>query len=343
MYLTIMNYDTNLMKNKTRRALLPNEIAWCPPGGSRRPFSFTSAPSLMPSSKQIPEELTAIPLEIAAPISGAPVEGDGEVVKSEEDLPAEVPPAKKFKIDSDEGYDISDVDNCLDPALPKVPPLSDTLRESDDEEGVVLKEESPNYEPPSTQPKNGNHDTNLSNEVQALPEFQLVLDARIEAEEEGDEDSALKTAPNTSGNNADEGKGDDTNDQASLGPTTSIILPYEDFAADAEKKLNFANGRIFQRKRGVKDVHDGQLMVRLKKKRFVILDYVSSFSFENCGHSSFMIWAQNFREKGCGPSLLKYVLQFVFNCRVVNVQSSTFQSLNFVGLVMCSAHCVIFV
>mmetsp|Transcript_9342 Transcript_9342/g.18982 ORF Transcript_9342/g.18982 Transcript_9342/m.18982 type:complete len:349 (-) Transcript_9342:167-1213(-) len=58
-----------------------------------------------------------------------------------------------------------------------------------------------------------------------------------------------------------------------LPPTTSIILPYEEFQYDENKKLGNANGNFYQRKPGVENVHDGQIMIRLKKKRFVILDY----------------------------------------------------------------------
>lgn len=55
--------------------------------------------------------------------------------------------------------------------------------------------------------------------------------------------------------------------------TPSIILPYEEFAHDLEVKLGRANGNIFVRKPGVEGLHDGQIMVRLKKKRFIIIDY----------------------------------------------------------------------
>ena len=58
-----------------------------------------------------------------------------------------------------------------------------------------------------------------------------------------------------------------------LGPTTSIILRPEEFAKDEETRLGRANGNTYQRKPGVENVHDGQIMVRLKKKRFIILDY----------------------------------------------------------------------
>ena len=56
-------------------------------------------------------------------------------------------------------------------------------------------------------------------------------------------------------------------------PTTSVILPYEDFANDEANKLGRANGNTYQRKPGIENIHDGQIMVRLKKKRFIILDY----------------------------------------------------------------------
>jgi len=52
-----------------------------------------------------------------------------------------------------------------------------------------------------------------------------------------------------------------------------VILPPEEFAEDLELRLGRANGNIYIRKPGVEGVNDGQVMVRLKKKRFVILDY----------------------------------------------------------------------
>lgn len=60
------------------------------------------------------------------------------------------------------------------------------------------------------------------------------------------------------------------------GPTlseeTTINLPLEEFAEDLER-LGRANGNIFGRKPGIPNLHDGQIMVRLKKKRFIIIDY----------------------------------------------------------------------
>lgn len=53
----------------------------------------------------------------------------------------------------------------------------------------------------------------------------------------------------------------------------TIFLRPEEFAQDAETKLGRANGNTYQRKPGLDDVHDGQIMVRLKKKRFIIIDY----------------------------------------------------------------------
>lgn len=56
-------------------------------------------------------------------------------------------------------------------------------------------------------------------------------------------------------------------------PTRSVLLRPEEFVDDANIRLGRANGNTFQRKPGVNNVHDGQIMVRLKKKRFIILDY----------------------------------------------------------------------
>jgi hypothetical protein len=52
-----------------------------------------------------------------------------------------------------------------------------------------------------------------------------------------------------------------------------VILPMEEFAEDLDLRLGRANGNIFHRRPGVEGVHDGQVMVRLKKKRFIIIDY----------------------------------------------------------------------
>mmetsp|Transcript_6284 Transcript_6284/g.11265 ORF Transcript_6284/g.11265 Transcript_6284/m.11265 type:complete len:363 (+) Transcript_6284:616-1704(+) len=53
----------------------------------------------------------------------------------------------------------------------------------------------------------------------------------------------------------------------------TIFLRPEEFAEDAESRLGRANGNTYQRKPGISNVHDGQIMIRLKKKRFIILDY----------------------------------------------------------------------
>ena len=42
---------------------------------------------------------------------------------------------------------------------------------------------------------------------------------------------------------------------------------------EAETSLGRANGNVYYRRPGMDNVHDGQVMVRLKKKRFVLLDY----------------------------------------------------------------------
>eukprot|EP00584_Thalassiosira_punctigera_P000783 CAMPEP_0172534040 /NCGR_PEP_ID=MMETSP1067-20121228/6549_1 /TAXON_ID=265564 ORGANISM="Thalassiosira punctigera, Strain Tpunct2005C2" /NCGR_SAMPLE_ID=MMETSP1067 /ASSEMBLY_ACC=CAM_ASM_000444 /LENGTH=348 /DNA_ID=CAMNT_0013318773 /DNA_START=628 /DNA_END=1674 /DNA_ORIENTATION=+ len=55
--------------------------------------------------------------------------------------------------------------------------------------------------------------------------------------------------------------------------STTIFLQPEEFAHDEQSRLGRANGNTYQRKPGIPNVHDGQIMVRLKKKRFIILDY----------------------------------------------------------------------
>ena len=52
-----------------------------------------------------------------------------------------------------------------------------------------------------------------------------------------------------------------------------VVLPLEEFAEDLDLRLGRANGNIYQRKPGIEGVHDGQVMVRLKKKRFIVIDY----------------------------------------------------------------------
>jgi hypothetical protein len=54
---------------------------------------------------------------------------------------------------------------------------------------------------------------------------------------------------------------------------TNVIIPIEEFAHDLEVKLGRANGNVYVRSPGVEGLHDGQIMVRLKKKRFIIIDY----------------------------------------------------------------------
>lgn len=59
----------------------------------------------------------------------------------------------------------------------------------------------------------------------------------------------------------------------SQSPGPSIFMPVEEFAHELEIKLGRANGNVYVRKPGVEGLHDGQIMVRLKKKRFIIIDY----------------------------------------------------------------------
>mmetsp|Transcript_4691 Transcript_4691/g.7245 ORF Transcript_4691/g.7245 Transcript_4691/m.7245 type:complete len:402 (-) Transcript_4691:125-1330(-) len=53
----------------------------------------------------------------------------------------------------------------------------------------------------------------------------------------------------------------------------SILLHPDEFAYDEEKRLGRANGNTYQRRPGIEHVHDGQIMIRLKKKRYIIIDY----------------------------------------------------------------------
>ena len=52
-----------------------------------------------------------------------------------------------------------------------------------------------------------------------------------------------------------------------------VILPMEDFQDDVELRLGRANGNIYHRQQGIEGIHDGQVMVRLKKKRYIVIDY----------------------------------------------------------------------
>lgn len=49
--------------------------------------------------------------------------------------------------------------------------------------------------------------------------------------------------------------------------------PPKEYEDDSNEYLGRANGNIYRRKPGVDGVHDGQIMVRLKKKRYLVLDY----------------------------------------------------------------------
>jgi hypothetical protein len=54
---------------------------------------------------------------------------------------------------------------------------------------------------------------------------------------------------------------------------TSIVLQPEEFIYDEEHKLGRANGNTYIRRPPIENVHDGQIMVRLKQRRFIIIDY----------------------------------------------------------------------
>jgi hypothetical protein len=70
------------------------------------------------------------------------------------------------------------------------------------------------------------------------------------------------------------GQMDDTTlDDPPASAGMQVILPLEEFAEDLDLRLGRANGNIYHRRPGVEGVHDGQVMIRLKKKRFIVVDY----------------------------------------------------------------------
>lgn len=52
-----------------------------------------------------------------------------------------------------------------------------------------------------------------------------------------------------------------------------LIYSPDEFRRDEQRNLGRANGNVFQRLMGIEGHHDGQIMVRLKRKRFIVLDY----------------------------------------------------------------------
>jgi hypothetical protein len=54
---------------------------------------------------------------------------------------------------------------------------------------------------------------------------------------------------------------------------SQVVLSPDSFAVDLEMNLGRANGNVYQRQPGIPGVNDGQIMVRLKKKRYIIIDY----------------------------------------------------------------------
>ena len=60
---------------------------------------------------------------------------------------------------------------------------------------------------------------------------------------------------------------------ASMPPISAPPDAPQEFLDDAQERLGRANGNVYKRTAGVEGVHDGQIMVRLKKKRWLVLDY----------------------------------------------------------------------
>lgn len=54
----------------------------------------------------------------------------------------------------------------------------------------------------------------------------------------------------------------------------------EAFQDDLNGRLGRANGNVYVRVPGVPSVHDGQIMVRLKRKRFIVIDYAAASTRE---------------------------------------------------------------
>lgn len=54
--------------------------------------------------------------------------------------------------------------------------------------------------------------------------------------------------------------------------SVQVILPYKEFEEDLNLNLETSNGKFFQRRAPTKN-HDSQVMIRLNKKRFIIIDY----------------------------------------------------------------------
>lgn len=72
--------------------------------------------------------------------------------------------------------------------------------------------------------------------------------------------------------------GNGNNIDSSVAPPQSgtgrvVLTTPAEFQDDVMNRLGRANGNVFWRKPGVEGVHDGQIMVRLKKKRFIVIDY----------------------------------------------------------------------
>jgi|Transcript_27270 hypothetical protein len=73
-------------------------------------------------------------------------------------------------------------------------------------------------------------------------------------------------------------------------PNPALVNP-DAFREDEELRLGRANGNVYNRKAGIDGVHDGQIMVRLKKKRFIVIDYgiiPNQFDFQLAHTSEFI-------------------------------------------------------
>ena len=67
----------------------------------------------------------------------------------------------------------------------------------------------------------------------------------------------------------------------------SILIRPEEYVEDEIRRLGKSNGNHYVRKAGVDGVHNGQIMIRLKSKRYIIIDYTpSEYDHELVQHHS---------------------------------------------------------
>ena len=105
-------------------------------------------------------------------------------------------------------------------------------------------------------------------------EDEKIMNVKVEEAEEKREDSEAEPSSIIPTSMDTEETMEQTSAGVAINKTTGTVLtPFVEFAEDVDLRLGRANGNVFHRKQGVEGVHDGQIMVRLKKKRFIVIDY----------------------------------------------------------------------